>query len=365
MKKILLTAMSVLAMGTLAFSEVKLSGYVRGGAKVVINDKIAVSDDKVVEENTFDAGTWMGGDYFGGCSRQRLVLDASFENCGVLMRYQHDRYSDFFSDGALSWLMGYAAFLDGKIIAEAGKINDRFTWSGGFQDSAFDWWGRGKGAALVVKPIDGLVIEADVTDLFASTIKKGDKDTGKTKFDGDLFQFSAKYGNDSFFLTGGFAPAGYYYGSFGLTAVKGFYAAVELFGETKDGNCYSNGGWAGFTSDKYNDITLYLDYKGIENTELALVTEATILDDCTMLKINPAVGYDLNDFVKFTADVTVNVKASWDEDVLGKKPDTYATITPGVTFKASKAASATVWATISTDKDQESSKAGVGVKLSY
>lgn len=352
MKKILLTAMSVLAMGTLAFSEVKLSGYVRGGAAVAFKDAS-------VDESIFDANTWMGGDYFGGGSRQRLVLDASFENCGVLMRYQHDGYSDFFSDGALSWLMGYASFLDGKLIAEVGKINDRFTWSGGFQDSAFDWWGRGAGTAIAVKPIDGLVIEADVTDLFTSTIKEGNKDTGKTKFDGDLFQFSAKYGNDSFFVTGGFAPAGYYYGSFGLTSVKDLYATVELFGETKDATGYSS------DDSAYNDITLYLDYTGIDSTELALVAEATILDDCTMLKLNPAVGYDLNDFVKFTADVTVKVPASWDEDVLGEKPDTYATITPGVTFKASKAASATVWATISTDKDQESSKAGVGVKLSY
>ncbi|MBQ0052467.1 MAG: hypothetical protein KBT11_10470 [Treponema sp.] len=356
MKKTLLTAAALISLAGLAFSDVKLSGYVRGGASVTL-------DDPSVDENTYSSATWMGGDYFGGGSRQRLVLDASFENCGVLMRYQHDGYSDYFADGSISWLMGYASFCDGKVIAEAGKINDRFTWTGGFQDSAFDWWGRGKGAALVVKPVEGLVIEADVTDLFTSEVTKGEAKA--TKADADLLQVSAKYGTDSFFVTGGFAPAGYYFGSFGLMSVENLYATVELFGETKDGNCYSNGGWAGYVSDTYNDITVFLDYSGIDKTELALVAEATILDDCTKLKINPAVGYDLSDIIKLTADVTVNLPASWDEDKLGAKPDTYATITPGVTFKASKAASATVWATISTDTDQAQNKLGAGVKLSY
>ena len=98
-----------------ASAELSVSGHVRAGA--------AVNTDA----ESIETSTWMGGNYFGGGSRSRIEISYDGNFGGATFRYTNTDFENFLDSGCIDWAMAYANFLDGKVIAEAGKITDRFT----------------------------------------------------------------------------------------------------------------------------------------------------------------------------------------------------------------------------------------------
>ena len=349
MKKVALTLASFV-LGTSLFAEgLSVSGYLRGG----------FTDTTAAPKYTTD--TWLDGDYFGGSSRIRVNIDYEKDFGGVTFRYQDTGMSDFFDESTVAYAMAYANFLDGKIIAEGGVLTDRFTSSAGWEDTSFD---GGKGVRLVVAPVEGLYLTAQAADNFAETyantdkeVIEGDAETGDIKFNEKLLAFTAKYGNDDFFVTGGAAVAKKFYGSLGYTGVKGLTLVAEgIYDSTDATKAY-------YDDNALTTIVLWAEYTGVENLTLGIdsyinLTKDDNDDSLTFVTINPAVSYNFTKVISAALDATVNISS--DDDV-----DTYATITPSLTFNASEKASATLYGTISTDTDQASHRIGAGVKYAF
>lgn len=348
MKKTLGIAAAALIAGASLFAEgLSVNGFIRSG--ISINPK----------GETVKTDTWLPGDYFGGGSRLRLNIKYDGDKGGATFRYQKDgsfASSDWFNAGNIKWAMGYAKFLDGKIIAEAGKLVDTYTSTGGWEDGTFgDNAGAGIGARFVLSPVEGLFITASASDLYLEKykaaddkVKDGDAKEGDLKFNEKLFGFTAKYANDAFFVTGGVHLAKSYYASFGLTAVDNLTLVVEAFiNDTAD------------VDDPETKLYPWVEYTGIENLTLAALGAITIVDGSTSIAIVPAVSYALTDVISLAAESTITIP---DTDEV---EDTYAVITPSVTFAASKKASATVFASLSTDTDQAKHSFGAGVKYAF
>ena len=348
MKKTLGIAAAALIAGASLFAEgLSVNGFIRSG--ISINPK----------GETVKTDTWLPGDYFGGGSRLRLNIKYDGDKGGATFRYQKDgsfASSDWFNAGNIKWAMGYAKFLDGKIIAEAGKLVDTYTSTGGWEDGTFgDNAGAGIGARFVLSPVEGLFITASASDLYLEKYKAADDEVkdrdakeGDLKFNEKLFGFTAKYANDAFFVTGGVHLAKSYYASFGLTAVDNLTLVVEAFiNDTAD------------VDDPETKLYPWVEYTGIENLTLAALGAITIVDGSTSIAIVPAVSYALTDVISLAAESTITIP---DTDEV---EDTYAVITPSVTFAASKKASATVFASLSTDTDQKKHSFGAGVKYAF
>lgn len=357
MKKTLGIAAAALVAGASLFAEgLSVNGYIRSGISI---------DPK---GETVKTDTWLPGDYFGGGSRLRLNINYDGVNGGATFRYQKSGSfgaKDWFDGGNIKWAMGYAKFLDGKIIAEAGKLVDTYTSTGGWEDGTFgDNAGAGIGARVVVSPVEGLFITASASDLYlekyeADDDKVKDKDAkeGDLKFNEKLFGFTAKYATDAFFVTGGVHLAKSYYASFGLTAVDNLTFVVEAFINDTDDNKIGDV----VVDDTIINLYPWVEYTGIENLTLAALGAITIVDGSTSIAITPAVSYALTDVISLAAESTITIP---DKDI-DPTDDTYAVITPSVTFAASKKASATVFASLSTDTDQAKHSFGAGVKYAF
>ena len=350
MKKTLGIAAAALVAGASLFAEgLSVNGFIRSGISI---------DPK---GETVKTDTWLPGGYFGGGSRLRLNINYDGVNGGATFRYQKSgsfETADWFTSNNIKWAMGYAKFLDGKIIAEAGKLVDTYTSTGGWEDGTFgDNAGAGIGARVVVSPVEGLFITASASDIYLEKyeadddkVKDGDASTGDPKFNEKLFGFTAKYATDAFFVTGGVHLAKSYYASFGLTAVDNLTLVVEAFiNDTAD------------EDDPVTTLYPWVEYTGIENLTLAALGAITIVDGSTSIAITPAVSYALTDVISLAAESTITIP---DKDI-DHTDDTYAVITPSVTFAASKKASATVFASLSTDTDQAKHSFGAGVKYAF
>jgi len=349
MKKIVL-ALSAFVFGAAAFAEgLSVNGYIRGG----------ISD--TTKGSVYSTSDWMGGDYFGGGAQLRLNVDYENENGGVKFRYNDDGFTNFFASGNVKYAMGYANFLDGKLIGEAGILTDRFTTSSGYEDTSFD---GGKGIRLVAAPVEGLYLAAQVADKFKETyvatddkVVDGDAKVGDIKFNEKLLAFTAKYSNEQVFVTGGVALAKKYYGSLGYTGVKGLTLAVEGIYDSTDATKNDNNDNAETT------LVFWAEYTGVEKLTLGVDSYVVLSkdsndDSVTDITITPAVSYDVTDKLSAALDTTIVIPG--DENA-----DPYATITPSVTVKASEKASAVIYGTISTDTDYVSHKVGAGLKYAF
>lgn len=328
-----------------ASAELSVSGHVRAGA--------AVNTDA----ESLETSTWMGGNYFGGGSRSRIEISYDGEFGGATFRYTNEDFETFFDSTCIDWAMAYANFLDGKVIAEAGKITDRFTSSAGWEDTALD---GGKGVRVVVTPVENLFLIVSATDVNAekyedndSKVKDGKAETGDLKFNENILAFSAKYSTDAFFVTAAYSPAKTGYASLGFTAVENLTFVVEgIYSGTADNDAEDN-----------TELCFWAEYTGIKNLTIGGIVSYFVADsqyyEAGNLKIliNPALAYSLTDVVTLSAEASYNVF-----DCTGK--DNYFTVTPAVTFTAGKA-SATVYATIPSDDDYEKTTIGTGVRYDF
>ena len=385
MKKIIASLVAASLLSFAAFAEenegLSVKGYLRAG----------MSD--TIENSVYSTNKWVQGGYFGGGTRLRVNIDYTKAFGGVTFRYQVDpvfdtteekvdptkgeqwaivnsvkvdknkktvRKSslDFFKESNVKWAMGYANLLDGQVIAEAGIISDRFTKTGGWEDTGIDG-GKGFRVVVVPKAVAGLTVAAQATDKFAdkyaandSKVKDGKAYEGDIKFDEKVLGFSAKYDHALGFVTGGAALAGYYYGSVGLKAIENLTLVGEVFYDSTDATKAKN---------KDNATTMlvaWAEYTGIEKVLAGAYSYINLCDGEYSIEITPAVSYDVNYLLKVSGEASIYLSSD-------DKKDTYATISPAVTFKASDKATATASALISTDTDQAKHAASAGVRYNF
>ena len=384
MKKIIASLVAASLLSFAAFAEenegLSVKGYLRAG----------MSD--TIENSVYSTNKWMQGGYFGGGTRLRVNIDYTKAFGGVTFRYQVDpvfdtteekidpnkgdildtingvqienkkdvRKSslDFFKESNVKWAMGYANLLDGQVIAEAGIISDRFTKTGGWKDTGIDG-GKGFRVVVVPKAVAGLTVAAQATDKYAdkyaaddSKVKDGKALEGDIKFDEKVLGFSAKYDHALGFVTGGAALAGYYYGSVGLKAIENLTLVGEVFYDATDANKESHG------NNATTMLVAWAEYTGIEKVLAGAYSYINLCDGDYSIEITPAVSYDVNSLLKVSGEASIYLSSD-------DKADTYATISPAVTFKASDKATATVSALISTDTDQAKHAASAGVRYNF
>lgn len=379
MKKIIASLVAASLLSFAAFAEenegLSVKGYLRAG----------MSD--TIENSVYSTNKWMQGGYFGGGTRLRVNIDYTKAFGGVTFRYQVDpvfdtetvkiddkkkvvngkqvdntkdvRKSslDFFAEKNVKWAMGYANLLDGQVIAEAGIISDRFTKTGGWEDTGIDG-GKGFRVVVVPKVVPGLTVAAQATDKYADKYAADDdkvKDEkaleGDVKFDEKILGFSAKYEAKPFFVTAGAALAGYYYGSVGLTAIENLTLVGEVFYSSTDATKKAN-------ENVETMLVAWAEYTGIEKVLAGAYSYIKLYDDDYSIEITPAVSYDVNSLLKVSGEASIYLSSN-------DKKDTYVTISPAVTFKASDKATATVSALISTDTDQAKHAASAGVRYNF
>lgn len=383
MKKIIASLVAASLLSFAAFAEenegLSVKGYLRAG----------MSD--TIENSVYSTNKWVQGGYFGGGTRLRVNIDYTKAFGGVTFRYQVDpvfdtteekidpkkgdildtvngvrienkkdvRKSslDFFKESNVKWAMGYANLLDGQVIAEAGIISDRFTKTGGWEDTGIDG-GKGFRVVVVPKAVAGLTVAAQATDKYADKyaadddkVKDGKAYEDDIKFDEKILGFSAKYEAKPFFVTAGAALAGYYYGSVGLTAIENLTLVGEVFYSSTDATKKAN-------ENVETMLVAWAEYTGIEKVLAGAYSYIKLYDDDYSIEITPAVSYDVNSLLKVSAEASLYLSSN-------DKKDTYATISPAVTFKASDKATATVSALISTDTDQAKHAASAGVRYNF
>ncbi|MBB5226290.1 hypothetical protein DYE50_09525 [Treponema ruminis] len=370
MKKIIASLVAAALLSFAAFAEgsegLSVTGYLRAGMTDTFDSSV------------YSTNKWMQGGYFGGGTRLRVNIDYTKAFGGLTFRYQVDptyetaeeavpprktktvRKSslDFFAEKNVKWAMAYANLLDGQVIAEAGVISDRFTKTGGWEDTGIDG-GKGFRVVVVPKVLAGLTLAAQATDKFAdkysdndSKVKDGKALEGDIKFDEKVLGFSAKYDHALGFVTGGAALAGYYYGSVGLKAIENLTLVGELFYDSTDATKKANG------DNATTMIVAWAEYTGIEKVLLGAYSYINLCDGEHEIEITPAASYDVNSLLKVSAEASLYLSSN-------DKKDTYVTISPAVTFKASDKATATASALISTDTDQAKHSASAGVRYNF
>ncbi|WP_294428395.1 hypothetical protein [uncultured Treponema sp.] len=352
MKKIIATLVALAAISTVAFADegLKVSGRVRAG----------ITD--TTEGSVYTTDAWMNGGYFGGATQLRVNVDYTKAFGGITARYNVNDFTNgkFFNDGNVKWVMGYANFADGQVITEAGIIHDRFTTTGGWEDAGID---GGKGIRVVFAPkaVEGLTFAVQATDLFAEKytatddkVKDKKANAGDVIFNAKLIGATAKYETKEFFATAGFAVAGFFYGSVGVTAVDGLTFVAEVFHDNTDDTKAKPE-----NNDKaVTTICLWGEYTGIDQVLLGAYSYIYLNDGEYTAEVTPAVSFDLTKVVTLSAEASFYLSSV-------KDFDSYAVITPAVTFKASDKASANVSASISTDKDQEKHSITAGVLYKF
>lgn len=230
MKKILF-AVVAFAVAGFAFAEGwDINGYFRSGIE-------GNFDAKDVETKGYKDGQYYGN----GRSRARINVNFDQENYGFKFRYQCDGFGlnrddlsgkeVWFTQDNIKYMMGYAKFLDGKVIAEAGKLMDYYTHSEArYEFSALG----GYGVRAIVVPVQGLFVGLGASTYRAEKYKDGDDELsdgkvkiGDVKLNEKILTVSAKYKHEMFAVAGGYNLAGEAYGYFALTAVPNLKFNIE------------------------------------------------------------------------------------------------------------------------------------------
>jgi hypothetical protein len=351
MKKSVIAAWAVLMVCASAFADgFNVSGYVRAGLSSTFEKNPSLSTK-----------TWLGGIYFNGDSpstRGRINLSFSGSNTngtyGAFLRLQYtgtdDSASSSWGYGTVSYANAYAGFLGNKIVIAAGKLNDTWIISSGFE--GFSVLDGKSGAAVTISPVAGLNITG------AGIIDYSKKSDGTYDTKGDTFLGGAKYATDAFTAAVSGAGYGLFTGNFKYTGVKNLIVSVEGEYETTDGRVNLGGG-----QELLSDV--WVEYKGLNKWTFGVLsfqyynrTDVPADNDFT-LKITPAVAYQINNVIG------LSLEGTYVQSVYDNAPGQYATIVPAVKLNADSSASVSIWTSISTDNDQAQSSIGLGVIKSF
>lgn len=381
MKKILAGAVAALLATSLVSAEgFKLSGNVRGGWSNII-DNLDTNNDGDGDTAESTTKTWLPGDYFGGTTRSRLNLkwDAEGDVAGAFLRYQYSGTAEKWTTGDVKYAYAYVNPLNGLLTVSAGRLMDNWIGSDGYEGfSAFD----GKnGFYAGVNPIEGLSIGGGaVVDYLDS--KDTDKYTEVKYYDEDgnvagsyytktttsshraskkQVYFGAKYAKeDVFSVAAGAVLAGEFYANVNINAVKDLLLAFEYDHASDD---ILDDGNSAYKAE--NTFVEQVEYTGVENLLVGVfsyqfLNDHSFADDSNLVvTITPYAKYEINETFGASLESTITIN-SYDD-----APDTFAKIVPAFYVKANDKAKASLWALISTDKDQAKHQIGTGVSFSF
>lgn len=272
-KKVALTAAMALAASAV-FAEVSVDGFFRTEVSNTI-----ISPDEGDGRSVFSAIRGTSGYYFGlGGERLRINTDISNEDgtAGVKFRYQEDD-GVFFVSSNVKYAMAHIKLFDGLLDVEGGLLTDGYTGTNGYNGYGFDGV---RGARLVVLPIEGLAVTAQVA---------GDDGT----YSKDYVSFSASYKTDDFNVQGGYKLDGSAYYGFQLTAVDGLNLVVDGTIATKDVSGEKNDDGEDVMAIKADVTAEY----SISPVTFGVAAELTFIEDNNYFLINPFVSVDLSDVV--------------------------------------------------------------------
>ncbi len=330
-----ISLIAILGSFNLFAEGLSIDGYLRTGAQFAI-DK---SDDE--DDRTFSTEKYADGRNLGGGSRLRLNLSYEKDEGGIVFRFQKEELfdKDWFSDSNVKWLMGYANLFDNKIIAEAGKLKDRFTSTGGDADFSF---GQSLGARVVANPIESLWLTAQASDLHAEENENGDIIENEK-----LFSFSGKYQNDYFSVVAGYHLAKEFYAGLNLTYVENLSLILEsdynfVSDESKVFNNCLNVTYA-LGNTKFGGIAYY---KWTDNEDI---------DDVNAYEIYPFVSYKVND--TFTPALELAITGDDQDDT-----DVNVEVTPSIQITAAPKTTVAVYFTWSKEDD---TRCGIGVNKKF
>lgn len=386
MKKIILAALACVAMG-FAFAEGSawdVNGYFRSGIEGNLDAK------------DFETKVYKDGQYYGnGKSRARLNINFTQEEYGFKFRYQCDGFglnnadtvntkvkdSDgnevgsfttaketWFTQDNLKYMMGYAKFYDGKIIAEAGKLMDFYTNS----EARYEYQAMGGyGVRAVVVPVDGLFLSAAATTYRAESYDADDDEVvdgkataGNIKFNEKILTLSAKYKNKDFAIAGGYNLAGEAYGFFALKAVPNLKFNIEAKYLDKEISKKTNDDGEKTAMTEAWELINY-NFKGLGTPlEVGVYCHQVIVKDDTSYEFYPHMSYAINDVVspEFEVGITKYSNGDKHKDKDGEKQTMSYNVTPSIKFTAGKRATVKVY--YNYDKNDKSSM-GTTLRVNY
>lgn len=352
-KKVALTAAMAL-VASAVFAEVSVDGFFR----TEVSNNI-YSPDTGDGESFFSATEGTSGYYFG-LGGERLRVNTSISNedgtAGVKFRYQADA-GIFFTSSNVKYAMAHIKLFDGLFDVEAGKLTDGYTGTNGYNGYGFDGV---RGARLVVLPIEGLAVTAQVA---------GDDGT----YSKDYVSFSASYANDAFNVQGGYKLDGTAYYGFQLTAVDGLNLVVDGTFADKDASGETNK-----DGDKVIKLTADVTAEySIAPVTFGVAAELSFVEDANLYYINPFVSFDLADFVTPGLSAAVEfgyvvADAPTDPAVrifgfLGGVDDGAMKITPSVTYVVGDVTlqGYYTFSKLSSDADNSFHSIGMGIKYAF
>lgn len=357
MKKSILAAGLAFAAMAMSFAEGwDVNGYFRTGVEGNFDAKDA--ETKVYKD----------GQYYGnGKSRARLNVDYTEEDYGFRFRYQCDGFGvesadkeTWFTQGNLKYIMGYAKFMDGKIIAEAGKLMDFYTHS----EARYEYQAMGGyGVRAVFIPVEGLYLSAAGStyrvDKYAAdddSVKDGKAKAGDIKFNEKILTLSAKYKNKDFAIAGGYNLAGEAYGFFALKAVPNlkFNIEAKFLKDEISGKTDKSG-----AKTTYTEAWELLNYnfKGFGlPLETGVYCHQIIVKDNKSIEFYPHMSYAITNSI--TPEFEVGIKMI---EKNGESETTYD-VTPSIKFTAGKRATVKVY--YNYDKDAKSA-AGATLRVNF
>ncbi|HAH62541.1 MAG TPA: hypothetical protein DCL73_10655 [Treponema sp.] len=360
MNKKTTAAAAALLISAAAFADgFTVSGYLRAGLSSTFEEKPVLNTN-----------TWLGGIYFNGDSaktrgRVNIAWDGKNDagnSYGAFLRLEYtgadEAASESWGYGGVSYAQAYAGLFGNVVTVAAGKLKDNWIASSGFE--AYSVLDKKSGAAITITPLAGLNLTgAAIID------PTYDGTPSSIELNGNTFLGGAKYttGDKLFTAAASFAGYGTFVGNVVYSGtkdagVKGLLVSAETTIDTHKDT-------ADFVQKQRAVIDEQVQYTGIDQWTFGVLAfqylDKTSVDgdsDFT-LAITPAVAYQLNSFIKFSVEGTINVP------VYDDAPKSYATIVPAVTLISDKMANVYVWTSISTDQDQAKSCAGVGVKRDF
>lgn len=341
-----LTAVSIQALNA---SSLNISGYMRSGLFADLTDESAEN-----RANKF-ASLYYDSKHFGGSSKSRFDLKYSSDNGGIFVRHETTlTASSPFSSSTLKRAMAYASFFDNAVIADGGKLYDRFTAQTGDKKSSF---GSSLGTRLVLHPADCLYLTAQASDYNPSY-----NDDGNAKADKNLFSLSAKYTAPYFFLTVAAHLSGIYYGCAGLTAIDNLTLIAEVFCDY--GAHYKKGAKLDAAQVHYTRADVWIAYK-VALFDFGVAGYVWFAEDEWFSKEAQRYVSFVNPYAKYVFSPLLTLQADGVVYIPRDDGELYATLTPALCFTASKNADATLFLKISSDSAQEHNTAGLGVRYKY
>ena len=357
MKRVLSIIVFFLSLQALSAKNLSLTGYLRSGLFADLTDLSAENSS-----NSFGS-VYYDSKHFGGASKSRLDIKYTAENGGIFFRHETSlASSNYFTNSSIQRAMAYASFFDNALIVEGGKLYDRFTAQTGDAKSSF---GRCLGVRTVLHPVDSLYFTVQ-----ASAKNPSYKDDGSVKADKNLFSLTAKYTHSAFFLTAGAHLSLLYYGCVGLTAIDDLTLIAEVYCDYAEH--YKKAKVLASEKTNYTKADLWLAYD-FGSLDVGVVGYVWTANDEWFIEekqfyfasVNPYAKFVLSSLVTLQADGVIYVPRNFGNKYESEEKELYATVTPAVVFTASKKADATLFLKISSDSEQESNTAGLGVRYKY